>query len=266
MDHSTGFQDHQRLNLLGVKVSEVTIPLAVDIIDGWIRSHRKVYVCVAPVSTLVDCQKNDDYKNIVNRAGMVTPDGMPVVWLGKASGSRVIERTYGPDLMLALTQAGQTKKYRHFFYGGQPETMDLLGKKLKAKFPDVNIVGKYSPVFVPYAQQESREIIDLINKIKPDILWVGLGSPKQDFWMSLHRSLLEVPVMIGVGAAFDFISGVKPQAPLWMQKSSLEWVFRLLSEPRRLWKRYLVGNVRFLYYVGCDGIKRLFKVFYSASL
>ena len=233
--------------------------MAVGIIDGWIKSRRKAYVCVAPVSTLVDCQKNDDYKNIVNRADMVTPDGMPVVWLGKAKGSRVIERTYGPDLMLALMQAGRAKNYRHFFYGGVQGTLDLLEKKLQTKFPEVNIVGKYSPSFAPYAQKESGEVIELINKAKPDVVWVGLGSPKQDFWMDLHRSLLEVPVMIGVGAAFDFISGAKPQAPLWMRKSGLEWVFRLLSEPRRLWRRYLIGNVEFLYYVGRDGIRRLLK-------
>jgi N-acetylglucosaminyldiphosphoundecaprenol N-acetyl-beta-D-mannosaminyltransferase len=250
---------HQRLDLLGVRVSEVTVPSAVGIIDGWIRSRRKTYICVAPASTLVDCQKNDDYRNIVNRADMVTPDGMPVVWLGKARGSRVIERTYGPDLMLALVQAGQAKNYRHFFYGGHPQTLDLLEKELKKKFPEVNIVGKYSPAFTSYAQQESREVVDQINNAKADILWIGLGSPKQDFWTGLHRPLLEVPVMIAVGAAFDFISGEKPQAPLWMQKSGLEWVFRLLSEPRRLWRRYLIGNAEFLYYAGRDGIKRLLK-------
>lgn len=246
---------HERLDLLGVRVSAVSIPLAVETIDSWIASKARTYVCVAPVSTLVDCQKNHDYRSIVNAAGMVTPDGMPVVWLGKASGSRVIDRTYGPDLMLATTQAGQAKGRRHFWYGGSARTLELLETSLKTKFPAMNLAGKYSPPMTPFAQKESREIIDMINNAKPDILWVGLGSPKQDFWMSLNRPLLDVPVIIGVGAAFDFLSGQKPQAPRWMQRSGLEWLFRLGSEPRRLWRRYLIGNAEFVYYLCRDRIK-----------
>jgi N-acetylglucosaminyldiphosphoundecaprenol N-acetyl-beta-D-mannosaminyltransferase len=249
--------NHQRLDLLGVRVSAVSIPLAVETIDGWIKAKTKTYVCVAPVSTLVDCQKNADYKSVVNQAGMVTPDGMPVVWLGKASGSRVIDRTYGPDLMQAVADAGQTKGYRHFWYGGSPKTLELLERSMRSRFPTMNLVGKYSPPFMPYAQKESAEVIQMINEAKPDILWVGLGSPKQDFWMSLNRPLLNVSVIVGVGAAFDFLSGQKPQAPRWMQRSGLEWLFRLASEPRRLWRRYLIGNTEFLYYLGRERIKRL---------
>jgi len=248
--------NHDRLDLLGVRVSAVSVPLAVQQIDRWIETKSKTYVCVAPVSTLVDCQKNADYKSVVNDAGMVTPDGMPVVWLGKASGSRIMERTYGPDLMLAVTQAGQAKGRRHFWYGGRSETLDLLEKSLKTKFPDLKLVGKYSPSMMSYAQKEAPDVIRMINDSKPDILWVGLGSPKQDFWMSLNRPLLDVPVIIGVGAAFDFLSGQKPQAPRWMQRSGLEWLFRLACEPRRLWRRYLIGNLEFLYYLGRARIKQ----------
>jgi N-acetylglucosaminyldiphosphoundecaprenol N-acetyl-beta-D-mannosaminyltransferase len=248
--------DTERLDLLGVRVSAVSVPLAVKEIERWIASGTKTYVCVAPVSTLVDCQKNADYKDVVNRAGMVTPDGMPVVWMGKASGSRTIERTYGPDLMLAVVDAGQAKGRRHFWYGGKIETLDLLEKKLKARFPSLNVVGKYAPPVAAYAGKENADVIRMINEAKPDILWVGLGSPKQDFWMSLNRPLLDVPVMIGVGAAFDFLSGQKPQAPVWMQKSGLEWLFRLASEPRRLWRRYLIGNAEFIYYLVRARIKQ----------
>ena len=250
---------HQRLDLLGVRVSDITIPLALAVIDGWVNSRHKTYVCVAPVSTLVDCQKNEDYRNVVNRAGMVTPDGMPVVWLGKAKGSRTIERTYGPDLLTAVCENGSKQGYRHFFYGGTSQTLDRLHERLKAKTSGINIVGKISPDFTPQARRESNEVIEQINYAKPDILWIGLGSPKQDFWMSMHRPLLDVPVMIAVGAAFDFLSGTKPQAPVWMRKSGLEWVFRLWHEPRRLWKRYLIGNSAFIYYVCCDGIRKLLK-------
>lgn len=255
-EYRTDPMQHPRLEILGVKVSDVTIPKAVQNIEGWVSARKKTYVCVAPVSTLVDCQKDVQYKHVVNQAGMVTPDGMPVVWLGRTKGSRTIERTYGPDLLNAVCHSAQ---HRHFFYGGLSSTLDLLEKELKSRYPHLNIVGKISPDFMPEARIESREVIERINRARPDILWVGLGSPKQDFWMSLHRPLLDVPVMIGVGAAFDFLSGVKPQAPRWMQRSGLEWIFRLVSEPRRLWKRYLIGNTKFIYYVCREQIKELFK-------
>lgn len=243
------FRDHKRLDLLGVRVSDVTIPKAVAIIGEWITSKMKCYVCVAPVSTLVDCQKDPKYRRVVNAADMVTPDGMPVVWLGRVKGSQTIDRTYGPDLFSAVCHEGQERGYRHFFYGGTPETLNLLEKKLKDRYPGLNIAGKISPDFKPAAVVEDQRIIDEINQSYPDILWVGLGSPKQDFWMDLHRPLLNVPVIVGVGAAFDFLSGTKPQAPLWMRRSGLEWLFRLCSEPQRLWKRYLIGNSAFIFYV-----------------
>ncbi len=251
--------EYCRLDLLGVRVSDTNIPQAVATIDSWIKKRLKTYVCVAPVSTLVDCQKDGDYKTVVNRAGMVTPDGMPVVWLGKSKGSKIIARTYGPDLLTAVCQYGTDVGYRHFFYGSTPETLDRLEKKLSEKAPGLNVVGKISPDYKTRASVEGRDVIDRINQAKPDILWVGLGSPKQDFWMSLNRPSLDVPVIIGVGAAFDFLSGVKPQAPRWMQRSGLEWVFRLCSEPRRLWRRYLIGNSAFVYYVCLDCVKNCLK-------
>lgn len=248
-NQKVNFQDHQRLDLLGVKISDVNIPKAVATIGQWIASKRKTYVCVAPVSTLVDCQKDPHYRRVINAAGMVTPDGMPVVWLGRAAGSKTIERTYGPDLLLAVCHDGQESGYRHFFYGSNADTLDLLERKLKSMSPKLDVAGKISPDFKPKAVLEDQKVIDAINQARPDILWVGLGSPKQDFWIDIHRPLLHVPVIVGVGAAFDFLSGVKPQAPLWMQKGGLEWLFRLCSEPRRLWRRYLLGNSAFIYYV-----------------
>lgn len=252
-------EEHLRLDLLGVRVSDVNIPRAAACIDGWIKAREKTYVCVAPVSTLVDCQKNARYKEVVNGAGMVTPDGMPVVWLGKSKGSKTIERTYGPDLLTAVCEHKDNRSYRHFFYGGTFDTLNRLEKKLRIKTPELNIVGKIAPEFAPQARLEHEQTIERINLSRPDILWVGLGSPKQDFWMSMHRPLLDVPVIIGVGAAFDFLSGVKPQAPVWMRKSGLEWMFRLCHEPRRLWKRYLIGNSAFIFYVCRERFKGLLK-------
>jgi len=243
------------ISLLGVNVSRVNPALAVQQICEWGEKKQRTYVCVAPVSTLVDAQRDPKYMRVVNAAGMVTPDGMPVVWLAQSKGCKDIARTYGPDLLLQVCNQGQDLGLRHFFYGGTEDTLQKLQKKLLEAYPQMLIAGSYAPPFRPEVWPEDKQIIDRINSSAADILWVGLGSPKQDFWMQLHRPLLNTPVIIGAGAAFDFCSGVKPQAPRWMQGCGLEWFFRLCSEPRRLWKRYLVGNSLFLIYL----IKDLFK-------
>jgi len=242
--------------LLGVNVSRVNLPLAARQIIDWVNRKQRTYVCVAPVSTLVDAQRDSAYQKVVNEAGMVTPDGMPVVWLARARGCPEVERTYGPDLMMELCNRGQGIGLRHFFYGGTPENLVRLEQRLTKFFPKIMIAGCYAPPFKKGIWQEEPHVIDLINKAEADILWIGLGSPKQDFWMKMHRPQLAVPVIIGAGAAFDFCAGVKPQAPRWMQRSGLEWMFRLCCEPGRLWKRYLIGNSLFLVYLIKDSFKR----------
>ncbi len=238
----------------GVRVSAINLGLACQVFDQWIKARKKAYVCVAPVSTIVECRSREDYVKIVNSANMVTPDGMPLVWLGKLKGHSHVERTYGADLMLAVFERGISDGYRHYFYGGTAQVCELLEKNLKKQFPGLNITGKYSPPFRELTKEEDEQIIDGINKSKPDILWVGLGSPKQDFWMANHRERLDVSVIVAVGAAFDFLSGAKKQAPRWMQRAGLEWFFRLCCEPKRLWKRYLVGNLQFIYFLIRDEI------------
>jgi N-acetylglucosaminyldiphosphoundecaprenol N-acetyl-beta-D-mannosaminyltransferase len=178
---------------------------------------------------------------------MITPDGMPVVWVARFKSKKDVKRTYGPDLMLKFCALGQDYHIRHYFFGGTEESNKKLINNLKEKFPVVNIVGSCVPGIRAINQQEEMTVISAINEAQPDILWIGLGSPKQDYWMANHRKILNVPVMVGVGAAFDFIAGVKKQAPLWMRERGLEWLFRLWVEPRRLWKRYLVGNSMFLW-------------------
>jgi len=244
------------INLLGVNVSRVSLALAAQQIYAWVGQKKRTYVCVAPVSTLVEARRDPSYLEAVNTAGMVTPDGMPVVWLARARGCGDINRTYGPDLMLETCNYGQKLGLRHFFYGGTEATLKKLEQKLHELYPQILIVGSYAPGFSPKVWQESKEVIDRINNSAADIIWVGLGSPKQDFWMQLHRHLLNAPVMVGAGAAFDFCSGAKPQAPRWMQPLGLEWFFRLCCEPRRLWKRYLIGNTLFLIYLIKDSFKR----------
>lgn len=246
----------KKFNICGVGVSAINLDFARREFDQWIKAGKKVYVCVAPVSTIVDCQKDAEYRNIVNQADMVTPDGMPTVWLAHLKGEAHVQRTYGPDLMLEICKDGETKNYRHFFYGGTKETCEQLSVKLKEKYPQINIAGSYAPDKVSLYYEEKKDIINQINKSQADILWVGLGSPKQDYWMHRHRAQLDVPVLVGVGAAFDFVAQTKKQAPRWMQRNGLEWFFRLCTEPQRLWKRYLVGNSLFVYYLVCDMFRK----------
>lgn len=245
-----------QFDVLGVRVSAVNLDLACRVIHGWISERAKTYVCVAPVATIIDCQRNPEYKDIINGSGMTTPDGMPLVWIGKRRGHRDMGRTYGPDLMQAFFEFSQDKGCRHYFYGGTQATLDKLIERIRRQFPKIQICGSFAPPFRKTVVTESRDIIGRINDAHPDVLWVGLGSPKQDFWMARNRAVLDVPVMIGVGAAFDFFAGTKPQAPLWMQKSGLEWFFRLCCEPKRLWRRYLLGNSLFIFLLMKDFFKR----------
>ncbi len=240
---------NEQFDILGVKISATNLADSCDFIENKIRAHDSSYICIAPVATIVDCQKDHEYLEVINNASMTTPDGMPVVWLGKFKGYKQVSRTYGPDLLDRFCRLGCSRGYSHYFYGGTQKTNQLLEKKLKEKYPEINIVGRYAPPFRKIKEEESFEILEQINTLKPDVLWVGLGSPKQDFWMAQHQKLLDVGVMIGVGAAFDFIAGTKKQAPVWMQKTGLEWLFRLFSEPKRLWKRYLIGNSLFILYL-----------------
>jgi len=243
-----------RVDILGVNVFVTNPRKACEDILGWIKKKEKSYVCVAPVSTIVDCQKDKKYHDIVNAASLVTPDGMPVVWVAKLKGKRNIQRTCGTELMLEMCALDEGHNLKHYFFGGTEESNKKLIDNLKEKFPAFNIVGSYAPGIRAINQQEEMAVISAINEAKPDILWIGLGSPKQDYWMANHRRMLNVPVMVGVGAAFDFIAGVKKQAPKWMRESGLEWLFRLCCEPKRLWKRYLIGNSIFLWLILAEAI------------
>ncbi len=172
---------------------------------------------------------------------------MPVVWMLRWQGFKNVQRVYGPDLLQAACARSLETGWRHYFYGGAPQVAEKLKDKLCADYPGLQVVGMESPPFRPLTAEEDEDAVQRIRQARPDIVWVGLGAPRQDFWMAEHLDRLGVPVLVGVGAAFDFLSGAKPQAPLWMRRSGLEWLFRLATEPRRLWRRYLIGNPRFLY-------------------
>jgi N-acetylglucosaminyldiphosphoundecaprenol N-acetyl-beta-D-mannosaminyltransferase len=235
-----------RVNVLGVGISAINLRQAVETIEGWIRDRDRRYVNVCTVHTVMECQQDERLRQIVNRSGLSTPDGMPLVWLSRWHGHRHARRVYGPDLMLALCERSQTTGHRHYFYGGRPGVAELLVTKLRSKFPGLHVAGTHTPPMRAAGAIEDASVIATINDASPDVVWVGLGTPKQDFWVGLHRPLLTAPVIIAIGAAFDFHAGLLTQAPAWMQRSGLEWLFRLSQEPRRLAYRYLVYNPMFV--------------------
>jgi N-acetylglucosaminyldiphosphoundecaprenol N-acetyl-beta-D-mannosaminyltransferase len=238
-----------RANILGVGVSAINTLQALQTIDQWIHRREQKYICVTGVHGIMESQRDTSLKQIHNQAGLVTPDGMPLVWLSRLKGFPSVERVYGPDLMLALCKKSLTSGYRHYFYGGVEGVPEKLITRLTQQFPGLRVGGFWSPPFTPLTPDQDEEIIRKINTTEPDIVWVGLSTPKQEYWMYRHLGRVRAPVMIGVGAAFDFHAGVKKQAPRWMQRNGLEWLFRLMKEPRRLWRRYLINNPVFVWMV-----------------
>jgi N-acetylglucosaminyldiphosphoundecaprenol N-acetyl-beta-D-mannosaminyltransferase len=253
-----GVAEPERVDILGVGVSAVDMERALAVIGGWIEERSPHYVCVRDVHGIVLSQHDEELRRIHDRAGLVTPDGMPLVWLSRLRGHRWVERVYGPDLMLAACEASLRLGWRHFLYGGDEGVAGRLADRLRERFPGLAIAGTYTPPFRPLAPDEDREVIERIERSRADIVWVGLGTPKQERWMAEHVARVAAPVLIGVGAAFDFHAGVKRQAPRWMQRNGLEWLFRLASEPRRLAGRYLRSNPEFLRLLLLDalGVRR----------
>ncbi|MGH6897378.1 MAG: WecB/TagA/CpsF family glycosyltransferase [Geminicoccaceae bacterium] len=235
-----------RYNILGVEVSAISMAAALAVIETWIAARTPNYVCITGVHGVMESQSDLELRDIHNRAGMVTPDGMPLVWLARLQGLGWVERVYGPDLLLELAKVSLPKGYRHFFYGGGEGVADLLAARLRQRFPGLEVAGTHTPPFRPLTAMEDEAMVGHINASGADIVWVGLSTPKQERWMAQHVGRLQAPVLIGVGAAFDFHAGLKRQAPRWIQRSGLEWAFRFATEPRRLAGRYLKNNPRFV--------------------
>jgi N-acetylglucosaminyldiphosphoundecaprenol N-acetyl-beta-D-mannosaminyltransferase len=245
-----------RVDVLGVGISPINLDAALGQIDEWILRRSRAYVCVCTVHTVMECRRSADLRKAVNAAGMVTPDGMPLVWLSRLAGHAQVSRVYGPDLMLAELQRSVSTPHRHYLYGGGPGVAETLGEVMRRRFPGVEIVGTFTPPFAPVAELCTPEAVSRINAASADIVWVGISSPKQERWMALMRPHLQAPVLIGVGAAFDFHTGRVRQAPRWIQGSGFEWLFRLSQEPQRLWRRYLVDNPVFLFEIARQALGR----------
>jgi N-acetylglucosaminyldiphosphoundecaprenol N-acetyl-beta-D-mannosaminyltransferase len=238
--------DGKSFHVLGVRVDAVQIPEVIARVEEWIASNERCqYIAVTGMHGVTEAQHNAEFKTILNAAGLVVADGMPLVWIGRRHGFEMRRRVYGPELMETFCRETAKKGYRHFFYGGAPGVGEELAARFVERFPGLVVAGTYSPPFRELTPEEDREIIRLIEGARPDMVWVGLSTPKQERWMFEHRDRLSVPALVGVGAAFDFHTGRIAQAPEWMRECGLEWLFRLSVEPRRLWRRYLVYGAEF---------------------
>jgi len=241
--------DIPRFNVLGVSLCAMDLRIATAAVLEAARERRKGYVCVTGVHGVSEAQRDPAFRRVLNRAFLNTTDGMPLVWLGRHFAGPEVDRVYGPDLMLALFAATQRGEASHFLYGGAPGVAEELKAKLEARFPGVRIAGTFTPPFRPLDDAEERALADLVRERKPDLMWIGLSTPKQERFMAEHLARLDTTVMLGVGAAFDFHAGRVRQAPRWVQRSGFEWLFRLCCDPRRLARRYLVNNPLFLWRV-----------------
>jgi N-acetylglucosaminyldiphosphoundecaprenol N-acetyl-beta-D-mannosaminyltransferase len=221
----------------------------VKMFAGWIEHHERKYVCTLDVHALMESQSNPDIRRIYSDAALVTPDGMPLVWLLRRQGYSWANRICGPDLMPKILEYSAGRSIRHFFYGSTEDTLARLAERVRQKWPHTQIAGCLSPPFRPLSASEAERIDDAINGARPDIVWVGLGAPKQDRWMAEHRLKLDAPVLVGVGAAFDMMAGVVRRAPPWLRRTGCEWMYRLSQEPGRLWRRYLKANSQFVFMV-----------------
>lgn len=241
--------------MLEAGISSTSLRQACECVAAWARSGRPAYVCVCNVHTVMEAHKDPAYARIIDGAAMATPDGMPLVWALRRLGAPNQERVYGPDLLMEFASlAAGRAELASYFYGGAEGVAGELAARLSAKFPGFRVVGHESPPFRDLDAGEDAAAVERINRSGASVLWVGLGAPKQERWMAAHAGRIR-PVMIGVGAAFDFLTGRTPQAPRWMMRSGLEWAFRLAVEPRRLWRRYLFNNPHFLWHMGWRMVK-----------
>jgi N-acetylglucosaminyldiphosphoundecaprenol N-acetyl-beta-D-mannosaminyltransferase len=244
----------RRFDVLGVGIDAITMDEAVATLNQLVRSRAKGYFVFCTVSSVLSARDNPHVARAIDDAAIVTPDGVPLVWLGRRASDRPIERVYGPDFLRSVLDRGAG--LRHFFYGGAPGVAQQVSKILAARYPNSEVAGGFSPPMGLEPGQIDEEGAAAIAAARPDVVWVGLGHPKQELWMQTMSDHLDVPVLAGVGAAFDFIAGTKKEAPAWMKRAGLQWLHRLVSEPTRLWRRYILGNSRFVWLLARERFRR----------
>ncbi len=246
MTQSTQLREFPRANVLGVGVHAINMPGVLAAFQRAIEGRIRGYVCVTGVHGIMEAQKDPAFRSILNSSLLTTPDGMPAVWVGKRQGHSQMRRVFGPDMMLEVCAMSVENGYTHFLYGGTDGVAEQLKASLLRKFPGLRIVGTRTPPFRPLNETERESLKSQIASLKPDIFWVGLSTPKQERFMAEYLPQLETLVMVGVGAAFDVHTGRIQDAPQWMKTAGFQWLHRLAQEPRRLWRRYLYNNPRFV--------------------
>lgn len=240
-----------RVDVLGARISNTSPDHALATIRSWVETGRRSYVCVTPVSGVMAARRDPAVRNALNSAGLTVPDGMPIVWAGRYAGANGIARVYGPDLMEAVCAEAAARGWACYFYGGAPGVPERLGSRLQTRFPGLKIAGGHSPPFGQATEGEKAEAASAIARSGARLIWVGLSTPKQDLWMADMVDRIDAPViLLGVGAAFDIHAGLKARPPGWLGPLGLFWLFRLLQEPRRLWRRYLFDIPQFLIAIG----------------
>lgn len=248
--------------LFGQRFISSNLYSIIKILETYIEEKTPHQVCICNVHTTMMAFENRESHRYLKNASLSTMDGQPLVWLAKLLGAKESARVAGPDLMQEICRISPEKEYRHYFYGGADGIPEKLKSVFETKYPGIKIVGTYSPPFRPLTEKEDQRVVKDINDSKADFLWVSLGAPKQELWISDHLDRIHVPVQVGVGAAFDFFTGNVQRAPAWMQQAGMEWLFRLIKEPRRLWRRYVIYNTMFLLYLIPEIIKH--KIFYES--
>ncbi len=235
-----------RANLLGVGVSAITMEEAIAESSALLQRGGKGYICVTGVHGIMEAQRDPDLLRILNQSFLTTPDGMPTVWVGRRQGFRM-ERVYGPDFLRDFCRYSVCRGYRHFLYGGDDGVAEMLRTRLEAMAPGLVVTGTYTPPFRPLTAPEFQNLQHLVRAAHPDVMWVGLSTPKQERFMAESLDRLDVRLMVGVGAAFDIHTGRIDDAPRWVKKIGMQWLHRLVQDPRRLWRRYLINNPLFVW-------------------
>ncbi len=238
---------HGHADVLGVDLSAINMDRAIDLAASWIATGQSAYICMTGVHGVMEAQSSAHFRSVLNGAFLNAPDGMPMSWVGWLQGHRHMDRVYGPDFMANLCRLSLSRGYRHYLYGGRPGVAQALKAALQERFPGLQVVGTYTPPFRSLTQDEEAILMEDVRNAKPDILWVGLSTPKQECFMAEYVDRLRVPLLVGVGAAFDVHAGRIHDAPAWMKRAGLQWLHRLLQDPRRLWKRYLINNPVFVW-------------------
>lgn len=239
-------------NIMGVDIAAIDMDWLVDYLNRNVKNLSGDYICVSNVHTTVTAYEDQEYRKVQNGGILAIPDGGPLSSVGQKRGFKNMKRTTGPSLMGEIFKISAAEGYWHYFYGSTDETLEKLYVTLTDAYPGIQIAGMYSPPFRPMTEDEDKAIVERINETKPDFVWVGLGAPKQEKWMAAHQGKLN-GLMIGVGAGFDYYAGNIERAPEWMQKSNLEWVYRLIQDPKRLFGRYWHTNTKFIWNVMIRG-------------